>query len=239
MKCVVGYDGKNYNGWQIQDNQPSVQGAIEASLKKIHNGEDIKIYGASRTDSGVHANGQVFHFDSEIPLAGDRWRLAINTYMDNDIFVKSVEHVDEAFHARFDVVKKEYRYKLSYNQFDPIKRQYVEFEFRQLDVELMKKELECLIGSHDFSSFTSRSEYDSYVREIFEAEIIEDNGELTFRFVGSGFMRYMIRIIVGTLVEIGYGRKENLAFIRDQKKRIYAGKCASPHGLYLEKIWYK
>lgn len=239
MKCVVSYDGKNYAGWQLQDNQPSVQGAIEASLKKIHNGEEIRIHGASRTDSGVHARGQVFHFDSEIPLSGDRWRLAINTYVNDDIFIKSVEHVDEEFHSRFDVTKKEYKYYLSNNQFDPLRRNYVEFERRPLDVKLMQEELKCLVGTHDFSSFTSNAEYTSFERTIYEAELTEEDGEMVFRFVGSGFMRYMIRIIVGTLIEIGYGRKENLAFIRDQKDRKYAGKCAKPHGLYLEKIWYE
>jgi tRNA pseudouridine38-40 synthase len=100
----------------------------------------------------------------------------------------------------------------------------------------MKKEITCLIGTHNFKSFTSHAEYDSYERTIHEAEIIEDNGELVFRFVGSGFMRYMIRIIVGTLTEIGYGRKENLAFIMKQQNRKYAGLCAKPHGLYLEKF---
>lgn len=239
LKCIVSYDGRNFSGWQIQDNQPSIQEAIEKSLKKIHNGEEIKIYGASRTDSGVHARGQVFHFDTVIPLAGDRWRLAINTYMPNDIFVKHVEQVDEDFHSRFSVEKKEYQYKLSNNQFDPLRRFYVEFERRPLDVELMKREIQCLIGTHNFKSFTSQAEYDSYERTIHEAEIIELDGEITFRFIGSGFMRYMIRIIVGTLVEIGYGRKEDLEFIMKQENRKYAGKCASPHGLYLEKIWYK
>jgi len=239
MKCIVSYDGLNYSGWQIQPNQKSVQGAIEASLKKIHNGEDIKIFGASRTDSGVHARGQVFHFDSEVHLSGERWRLAINTYMENDVFVKSVEIVDSEFHSRFDVTKKEYRYLLSNNQFDPLRRKYVEFEYRKLDINLMKKELEKIIGTHDFSSFTSRSEYTTYERTIYEAELIEESGEITFRFVGSGFMRYMIRIIVGTLIEIGYGRKEDIGFIMNQKDRLYAGKCASPHGLYLEKIWYE
>jgi tRNA pseudouridine38-40 synthase len=107
MKCIVTYDGKNYAGWQIQDNHPSVQEAIEKSLQKIHNGEYIKIYGASRTDSGVHAKGQVFHFDTEIPLEGKRWKLAINTYLENDIYVSHVERVDEDFHSRYSVTKKE------------------------------------------------------------------------------------------------------------------------------------
>lgn len=239
MKCIVSYDGLNYSGWQLQDNHPSVQGALEASLKKIHNGELIRVHGASRTDSGVHAKGQVFHFDTEIPLSGDRWRLAINTYVDDDIFVKHVERVDEDFHSRFSVTKKEYQYKLSTNQFDPLRRNFVEFERRKLDIELMKKEIMCLVGTHNFKSFTSHSEYDSFERTILEAELMEDNGELTFRFVGTGFMRYMIRIIVGTLVEIGYGRKENLSEIMKKQDRKYAGKCAKPHGLYLEKIWYE
>ncbi len=239
LKCTVTYDGKNYAGWQIQDNHESVQGALEASLQKIHNGTPIRVYGASRTDSGVHAKGQVFHFDTEIPLTGERWKLAINTYINNDIYVLSVEEVDEEFHARFSVTKKEYQYKLSNNTFDPLRRFYVEFERRPLDVELMKNELQCLIGTHNFASFTSHAEYDSYERTIHEAEIVEQDGEITFRFIGSGFMRYMIRIIVGTLIEIGYGRKENLAFIMKQQNRKLAGKSASPHGLYLEKIWYE
>ena len=239
LKCIVAYDGANYSGWQIQDNQPSIQEAIEKSLKKIHGGSPVKIYGASRTDAGVHSRGQVFHFESTINLAGDRWRLAINTYLENDVFIKSVEVVSESFHARFDVVKKEYRYLLSINQFDPLRRNSVEFERKNIDVELMQEEIKCIIGKHNFKSFTSHSEYNSYVREIYEAEIINESGELTFRFVGSGFMRYMIRILVGTLVEIGYGRKKDLLGIMLKEDRKYAGKNSSSHGLYLEKIWYE
>lgn len=239
MKCIVRYDGTNYAGWQLQDNQPTVQGALEASLKKIHAGEEIRVHGASRTDSGVHAKGQVFHFDTPIHLKGDRWRLAINTYVNDDIFVTDVEEVTEEFHSRFSVEKKEYKYRLSNKQFDPLKRMYVEYERRPLDLELMKQEIQCLVGTHNFKSFTSHSEYDSFERTIYEAEMIEEDDEIIFRFVGSGFMRYMIRIIVGTLVEIGYGRKEDLAFIMSREDRSFAGKCAKPHGLYLEKIWYK
>lgn len=239
VKCIVSYDGANYSGWQIQNNQPSVQEAIEKSLTKIHNNAPIKIYGASRTDAGVHAKGQVFHFDSPIDMLPDRWRLAINTYIENDIFIKSVEIVDSEFHSRFHVEKKEYNYLLSTNQFDPLRRNAVEFERRKLNIELMQSEIKKLVGTHNFKSFTSHSEYTSYERTIFVAEIIDNDGELTFRFVGSGFMRYMIRIMVGTLVEIGYGRKENILEIMSKQDRQFAGKNASSHGLYLEKIWYK
>ncbi|XMB67638.1 tRNA pseudouridine(38-40) synthase TruA [Mycoplasmatota bacterium zrk1] len=238
IKCTVSYDGTNYNGWQKQVNQPTIQGQIEASIQKLHNGLYIKTHGASRTDSGVHANNQVFHFDTELDLAPYRWKIAINNYLSDDIYIKKVEIVGDDFHARYDVKKKEYKYYVNLNEYNPLLRDRMHFERRNLNVELMKKEVKEIIGRHNFKSFTGGTIYDNYVREIFDASITNNNGILEFTFIGSGFLRYMVRTIVGTLIEIGYGKKNNIKEILISENRNCAGKSESSVGLYLDKIWY-
>jgi len=237
IKCTVAYDGTNYFGWQRQKNQPTVQDKIEYSLAKLHN-EDIQIHGASRTDSLVHANNQVFHFDSTLDLTESKWKIAINNFLPKDIYIKKVEKVSNEFHARYSVKKKRYIYKMSINDYDPLKRHNVSFVRRKLDISLMKQEITKLIGTHNFKSFTGGTIYENYVRELYEADLMYDEGDLIFTFVGKGFLRYMIRTIVGTLVEIGYGRKEDILKILNDQNRDSAGKSAEPQGLYLDKIWY-
>lgn len=237
-KCIVSYDGTNYHGWQKQENALGIQTVIEKSLKNIHQ-YDVTIHGSSRTDSGVHANNQVFHFDSEKDMTGEQMKLAINHFLPEDIFVKNVERVSDEFHSRHDVTKKEYLYYLNIGDYNPILRNQQALEYRKLDIMKIEKSLKNLIGKHDFASFTSKGVYNHTIREIFEAEMTREEDVLVFRFVGSGFLRYMIRIIVGTLVEIGTGKKENIVDIMHAKNRERAGICIEPQGLYLNRIWYK
>ena len=210
IKATVSYDGKNYCGWQKQIKDPTIQGKIEQSLRKLHGGTEVLTYGASRTDAGVHANNQVFHYDTKLEMTESKWKIAINNYLPNDIYIKTIEFVNEDFHARFNVVKKRYRYFVNTNDFDPLLRNRMSFERRILDLALMEDEVKKLIGKHNFKSFTGSSVYDNYVRVIMEASIIKNDGVLEFTFVGNGFMRYMVRTMVGTLVEIGYGRKKDI-----------------------------
>ncbi|XMB86555.1 tRNA pseudouridine(38-40) synthase TruA [Mycoplasmatota bacterium WC44] len=238
VKCTVSYDGTNFCGWQVQSNQSTVQGKIEEGLKKLHNGVSIKTYGASRTDTGVHAVNQVFHFDTEMGLSEYRWKIAINNFLPNDVFIKNVELVSEEFHSRFNVKKKKYKYLINIGDYDPLLRNRMHHEKRKLDIDVIKSEISSFVGKHNFKSFTGGTVYENYVREIYEASLIQKGEYLEFTFVGSGFLRYMVRTMVGTLLEVGYGRKENIKEIIAKEDRYYAGKSASSHGLYLEKIWY-
>ncbi len=236
VRCRVSYDGGNYSGFQRQNNAATIQGQIEKSLFKIHR-EQIKIYAASRTDAKVHANDQVFHFDTELVLKESRWKLAINTYLPNDIYIKEVAFVDQSFHSRFSVWKKKYRYVINIGEYSPLDRERELYLRKKIDFEKISQQLPCLVGEHDFKSFTS-SVYDNYVRQIYKAEVEIKDNKLIFTFIGSGFMRYMVRIIVGTLIDIGVGKRDDLKGIIDSKNRNEAGDCVSAHGLYLEQIWY-
>lgn len=236
-KCIVAYDGTNYHGWQKQNNASTVQEEIEGSLFQLHQ-YPVKTHGASRTDSGVHANYQVFHFDSDKKMDGSRMKLAINHFLPDDIFVKEVIEVGNDFHSRHNVTKKEYVYHLNIGSFDPMTRHFTGLEYRTLDIGVMKEAIKHVIGTHDFASFTSDGEYYHTIRTIYEAEIEQKGDLLTFRFVGNGFLRYMIRILVGTIVEIGANKKVDMVQILNSKDRNQAGVKMEPSGLFLNHIWY-
>ncbi|HAX74197.1 MAG TPA: tRNA pseudouridine(38-40) synthase TruA [Firmicutes bacterium] len=239
IRCIVTYDGTQFSGYQRQINQRTVQGELEKCLKIVTK-QEVTIHGSGRTDAGVHALGQVFHFDSPLNMPSGAYRKALNGLLPDDISIVESVEVDGGFHSRLCAELKEYHYKLSMNNYDPIKRNYVYQYGRRLDLEKMEKAMRYLIGTHDFSSFCANMEDRDKVRTIFEAEIINDNGELTFRFVGSGFLRYMIRILVGTLLEVGEGKKqpEQIPVIIEAKNRRLAGRTASPEGLYLVRVQY-
>ena len=239
VACTVSYDGSAYYGWQRQPRELSVQEVIEASLKQLHNGEEVTIYGASRTDQGVHALGQVFHFDTSIDIPIQRFAQAINTYLPPDIFVREATIVDQTFHARKSVVKKTYCYKFMMNQYYPYDRRTTGFFNGQLNVALVQEEIKHLIGTHDFSAFTQNSTYDSYVRTIYAASLNETDKGYEFIITGSGFLRHMVRIIVGTLLLVGTDPSIKIKDILASKDRRRAGLNVAPEGLYLLQVDYE
>jgi len=242
-KCIISYDGSGFSGYQVQPNKRTVQTELEAVLTKMHKGEPIKVSGSGRTDAGVHAKGQVIHFDSPLPLPEEKWEIALNSMLPEDISILSVAKVDASFHARFEAVGKEYRYVLHLSFIrDPFQRNYAYRYPFQLNVEAMQEASKYFLGTHDFTSFCSaKTEVMDKIRTIEEIDFFREDNLLTLRFVGNGFLYNMVRILVGTLLSVGSGdiKPEEIPLILEKKDRRFAGKTAPAHGLYLWEVFYE
>ena len=244
----VKYNGSNYHGWQKQLNDNSIQTEIEKVLSQILN-EPISIVGSGRTDAGVHALGQTFHFDcKDLKYPEDEFLYRINMMLPADIQVLSLEKIDgnNGFHARFSATGKEYEYRLSLNAKDPFRydRCWM-LKVRDFDMSLFKEALNKFIGVHNFKNFTSKEDdKDNYIREIFEINVgfDKENDEIVVRFIGNGFMRYQIRFMMGAAVAVAI-KKEDLSYIDKKldsdKKRSIVSYKGHPQGLYLAKVNYK
>ena len=240
-KVIVAYDGNNYAGFQSQVNALAIQDVIEEVLAKIFR-KKIRIIMSSRTDAGVHAKGQVFHFDSDVKKDLGKLKYSFNCLLPKDIHVLDVKNVSEKFHARFSVKNKTYEYIINTGEYDVFLDGYAYQCHYKLDVDLMKKGAELLLGTHDFGSFNTSSvkEYPNQVRTITEFKITKKKDLLIIRVTSTGFLRNMVRIMVGTLVDLGRGQKQ----LKDVKNMIdHPNKStrrynADPHGLYLIKIRY-
>lgn len=240
-KVTVSYDGKNYAGFQSQVNALAIQDVIESVLKKIFN-KSIRIVMSSRTDAGVHAKGQVFHFDDDKQIKEYKLKFSMNGLLPKDIHVNNVEIVDENFHARFSVKKKTYRYIINLGEYDVFLNGYAYQCFYKLDIDLMKKAAKEYLGTHDFSSFNTSNlkEYPNQVRTIYEFKIVQKKDMLYITVTGNGFLRNMVRIMVGTLIDIARGQKTYEEFLK-----MFSEPCKStrrynvdPAGLYLMEIKY-
>ena len=240
IKITIQYNGKNYCGWQKQNNSPGIQGTIEKAIFDITR-EEVKITGSGRTDAGVHALGQVANFkiNSQIPV--DRIPNALNAKLPKDISIVKAEEVDEDFHSRYSAKKKTYRYQI-YNSLyrSPI---YADISYPvkyDLDIDKMKKEAKSLIGTYDFKGFmSSGSSVTDTVRTIYNIEVSKSEDLIIIEIEGNGFLYNMVRIIAGTLVDIGRGRiTENMSTIIKSKSRSMAGHTAPAHGLFLKKVDY-
>jgi tRNA pseudouridine38-40 synthase len=242
IKCTIAYDGTGFAGYQVQPNKRTVQGDIEAALSRLHKGQNIKISASGRTDAGVHAKGQVIHFDTPLNLPEDKWVIAMNSHLPDDVVILQAERQPSDFHARYDAVGKEYRYFIHQStQLDPFLRNFAYHYRYPIDVKKMEEAAGALIGTHDFTSFCSaKTEVEDKVRTLETIEFFEENGLLVLRFVGNGFLYNMVRILVGTLLEAGRGEREPSTFkeILDKRDRQYAGKTAPGHGLYLWEVFY-
>lgn len=240
VKCVVSYDGSKFHGFQVQDKQRTVQGEIQKALEKI-NEEEVIIHASGRTDAKVHGRHQVFHFDTRKQLPVEQWKRAINHFMPNDIYILSTEYVDDDFHSRYSAQKKEYHYKLSMNEYSPFETNYIYQYGRSLDLDLMREAAKIFIGEHNFASYCSYDQYGNTIRTLYQLDIVEENGIVTFKLVGNGFRRYMVRHIVGGLIQVGAKRveKEKLKEMLDscgEKKCLFKAK---PQGLYLYEVYYE
>ena len=241
-KCIISYDGTNFSGYQVQPNKRTVQSEFEAALAKLHKGKEVKVFASGRTDAGVHAKGQVIHFDSPLSIPESRWPTALHSVLPRDIAVLSVECVSDKFHARYTAIGKEYRYFLYLSaKRDPFKRNYAYQCPYSLDLEAMQGAAQHLLGTHDFTSFCSaKTEMEDKVRTIKEIHFSMEGELLTIQFVGNGFLYNMVRILVGTLLEIGSGdrKPEDIPELLAKKDRRLTGKTAPAHGLYLWKVFY-
>ncbi|MCD7892765.1 MAG: tRNA pseudouridine(38-40) synthase TruA [Erysipelotrichaceae bacterium] len=240
VKCIVSYDGSQFHGFQIQKNQRTVQGEIQKALKKI-NEEEVIIHASGRTDAKVHAIHQVFHFDTKKNLPANQWKRAINHFMPNDIYILDACYVDESFHSRYSAVKKEYRYLLNMKEYNPFQTDYVYQYGRQLDIELMRDAAQIFLGEHNFASFCTYDLYGNTIRTLYSFDIDEQDGIVTFTLVGNGFRRYMVRHLVGGLIQVGAKRTDK-AFLVELLESCGEKKClfkAKPQGLYLQEVFYE
>ena len=239
IKLTIAYDGTNYCGWQIQPNGMTVEEVLNKALKKL-TGEDILVIGASRTDSGVHALGNVAVFDTETTIPAERIAMALNQRLPEDIVIIKSEEVPPDFHPRYCDCSKTYEYHIINTQIPiPTQRLTNYFVSYPLDVKKMRQAASYLVGEHDFASFCNvRTDVASTVRTIYSLDILQDGEEITIRITGNGFLYNMVRIIVGTLIRVGRGfyEPERVKEILEEKDRKAAGVTAPAHGLTLVSI---
>lgn len=259
----IAYDGTDYVGWQKQDNGLAVEEVLNSALHEL-TGEDIAVIGASRTDSGVHALDNVAVFDTESRIPSDKFALALNRYLPNDVVIQSSCEVEHDFHPRYRECRKTYEYTI-YNASvpNPMVNRYSYFVHHPIDIESMNKAAQYLIGEHDFASFcSSGAQVKTTIREVYSVECIrcksdEERGEkeqtkktriavgstaerTVIRISGNGFLYNMVRIIAGTLIQIGQGMypPEKMKDILEACDRTQAGPTAPPQGLVLKRILY-
>lgn len=210
VKAIISYDGTSFSGYQIQPGMRTVQAEIDKALVKMHKDKEIFSVASGRTDSGVHATGQVIHFDTPLNLPIDRWKLALNVLLPTDIRLVEVEYVDEDFHARYSATGKTYVYKWSYSEVhSPFERNFsVHLGRSHPDIQLMKEAAEFLIGTHDFTSFcSSKTATTNKVRTIRTLELEKQGDYLVMTIEGNGFLYNMVRSIAGMLLVVGNGWK--------------------------------
>lgn len=238
----IAYDGTNYCGWQIQDNGITVEEIINKNLTKLL-GEKITVIGASRTDSGVHALGNVAVFDTETRIPADKISFALNQRLPDDIRIQESKEVPGDFHPRFCNSRKTYEYKILNRRFAiPTERLYSHFVYMLLDFEKMKEAAAYIVGEQDFKSFCStRTQVENTVRTVYSLDLRKEGDMIYIRICGNGFLYNMVRIIVGTLMKVGLNiyPPEHVKEIIDAKDRNVAGPKAAACGLTLIKIEYE
>lgn len=242
VKLTIAYDGTNYCGWQIQPNGITIEEVINKALQKL-TGEAILVIGASRTDSGVHAMGNVAVFDTETTIPPERIAMALNQRLPEDIVIVKSEEVALDFHPRYCDCSKTYEYHIINTRIPiPTKRLTNYFVSYNLNLDHMREAASYLVGEHDFVSFCNvRTDVENTVRTITALDIIENGNEITIRITGNGFLYNMVRIIVGTLIRVGRGfyTPEKVKEILEAKDRKAAGVTAPAHGLMLMEINYQ
>lgn len=242
FKTTIEYDGTRYHGWQRQKTDRTIQEEIEKAVLTI-TGQQVALTGSGRTDAGVHAYGQVANFKCETSLGPQDLFRGLNSLTDADIVIRGCEEVDASFHARYDVKSKSYVYKIL-NRPDPaaIGRQYAWHIRKELNLEAMRRSSAHLIGSRDFKAFEGAGSPRAHTtRTVFKSSLVEEpDGYLAFEIEADGFLRFMVRNIVGTLVDVGLGKISPADFegILESKDRDQAGATAPAHGLFLKNVNY-
>ena len=235
----VSYDGTDFCGWQVQNEMRTVEGELNKAINEL-TGETTEVIGASRTDSGVHAKGNVAVFDTESTIPAEKFMYAINSLLPDDVTVVESKEVDKDFHPRHCRSIKTYEYRIYTSRINnPLKRRFA-FRFpTDLDVEKMDEAAKYLIGEHDFKSFCCvRTQAETTIREIFSADVFRDDEDIVIRVTGAGFLYNMVRIIAGSLMEVGSGKYEpiHIKEVLEGTDRTLAGPTAEPQGLTLVNI---
>lgn len=238
VRLTVAYDGTNYHGWQIQNNGITIESELNRCLSELLK-EPIQVIGASRTDSGVHAMGNIAVFDTTNRMPAEKISYALNQRLPEDIRIQKSEEVAQDWHPRHCDSRKTYEYRIYRGQFPmPMKRLYSLFSYHQFDINPMREAAAYLEGEHDFKSFCQTgAQVESTVRTIYSVEVEEQDEDLVIRVCGNGFLYNMVRIIAGTLMEIGEGKRDPMDIFRilEAKDRSAAGPTAPAHGLTLVK----
>jgi tRNA pseudouridine38-40 synthase len=244
IKILVSYDGTDYHGWQVQPGLPTIQGVLEQVIAQIE-GRSVPVAGSGRTDAGVHAIGQVAAFSIENPIPVDNLRRAVNRLLPRDIRVLSAEEAVLDFHPRFQAKRKTYEYRIFRGEIcSPFERRYVCHHPYPLATEEMLAAAPLLEGEHDFTAFAASDDRDelelSKVRTIFCSGLTLEGDRLTYRVTGNGFLKHMVRNIVGVLLEVGKGNLDQAGFLARLQPgcAIPAGPTAPARGLFLESVEY-
>jgi len=239
-KCICSYDGSLFHGFQSQRNQRTIQDVIENALFLSIN-ERITIYSSGRTDAGVHALAQVFHFDSVINISSYNMKKAINSRLPKDVYINSVETVDNKFHARFNAVSKEYHYFIDFGNYNPLLGNYRYFcNYRKVDNNAFLDALQLFVGKHDFRYFSRSKKNDNTVREIFHISSIKEQTLIKIKIVGEGFLHNMVRMIIAAALEVARGKitLEDIKSSLDKDQPLKAPKKLPANGLYLVSVNY-
>lgn len=241
IKLTIEYDGKDFNGWQKQPNKLNIQGEIERAIYNITK-EEVDLIGSGRTDAGVHALGQVANFKTNSEISIEKIPLAINSQLKNSIVIKEAEEVDERFHSRYNAKHKTYRYIINNSKCGTAIYRNLEYSYPfKLDAEKMKQASKYFEGEHDFKAFkSSGTSSKNSVRTIYKAIVKQEGEKIIIELTGNGFLYNMVRIISGTLLDVGLGkiRAEEIPEIIESKDRQRAGKTLPAHGLYLVEVKY-
>lgn len=243
LKAIISYDGSSFSGYQVQPGERTVQLEIEKILRVMHKGESVRVTASGRTDARVHATGQTIHFDTPLAIPVDKYMKALNVQLPRDIRVLNIEEVASDFHARFSVTGKRYRYIWDCAPVQsPFRRHYtVETNGVRPDVEAMREAAMHILGEHDFTCFcAANTSVVDKVRTVHALELEWHGTELHMTISGNGFLYNMVRIIAGTLWEVGISKRTaaSVASTVASLDRGQAGKTAPAHGLYLEEVFY-
>ena len=241
IKLIIEYDGKKFGGWQKQPNKLNIQGEIEKAIEEI-TGEAVELNASGRTDAGVHSLGQTANFKTNSEINISKMAIAINSKLKQSIRIIKAEEVDEKFHARYSCKGKKYKYVINNSKYGSAIYRDLEYHMPiKLNVEAMQKGIKYFEGEHDFKGFkASGTSSKSSVRTIYSAKVIEDGERIIVEIEGNGFLYNMVRIISGTIVDVGLGKikPEEIPEIIESKDRTRAGKTLPPQGLYLVEVYY-
>ncbi len=241
IKLIVAYDGTEYSGWQIQPEAPTIEMCLDKAIHEL-TGENVHVTGASRTDAGVHAYGNVAVFDTESTIPGDRFTFALNRFLPDSIVIQDSWEVSVDFHPRHCNTRKTYEYRILNTAVPlPQKRNFTWHVTGSIDIDKMREAAAYIVGEHDFKSFCCvRTQAESTVRTIYSLEVLQEDSEIIIRIKGNGFLYNMVRIITGTLIQVGKGRfnPEYVKQMLEAKDRTVAGQTAPPQGLTLVGIEY-
>lgn len=235
----ISYDGTLFFGSQKQKDKRTINNEIELTLSKILN-EKTKIIGCSRTDKGVHANEYYFHFDTTKEIKAEKLKKSMNSLLTGEINIKNIKEVKDTFHARYNVKNKEYKYIIETGEYNPTNRNYTLMYNKKINIELLKEASKYLIGTHNFKSFTSDNEKENYIRTINYIKIKQNKSKIEIYINADGFLKYMVRNIIGLFIELNEGKKQikDIKQILESKDRTKLGIKAPSNGLFLNKINY-